>query len=271
MPSLTMIVVATITITGLILFYRLVLADFIGNDKRVLAAVVVAVAVGIFLINQGNKRPPNKATQLTTVNQEDSKLAPQPTPEELEAKRQAEEKRAAEQESKRQQEAERQRQIAEEKAARKAERAANRMTTEDFDWRFMENVNVFVDAAGLNHVDHMGTPERRSVGVDETLTYSLDLDGDLSITEVTNNGRIKGAKITIHRMNQGSMLAAVVFYNALVQVFVTAGEANSIFYGLHLDDTFFDDGKKTRSVDHKGYRYEKKFLGSKLVLSVTEE
>ena len=166
---------------------------------------------------------------------------------------------------------ERRRQQEEQYATREAELAASRMSIEDFDWRLMENVNVFVDAAGLNHVDHMGTPERHAEGIDETLTYPLDLDGDLSITEITKDGKIKGARITVHQMNQESMLAAVVFYNALVQVFVTSGEANSIFYGLHLDETFFDDGKNTRTVNHKGYRYEKRFSGNKLLLSIAEQ
>lgn len=219
--------------------------------------IVLALLLAIgFVFNQGGAKP--KAEPVKT---EQTEL----TAQDLENKRKAKEQYEAERARSEQLLADERRRQQEE------ERAASRMTIEDFDWRLMENVNAFVDVVGLNHVDHMGTPERHAEGVDETLTYPLDLEGDLSITEVTKDGKIKGARIIVHRMNQGSMLSAVVFYNALVQVFVTSGEANSIFYGLHLDETFFDDGKNTRTVNHKGYRYEKKFPGSTLVLSVAEQ
>lgn len=267
MSNVLIILVACVA--GVFIFYKMIRKSLETQSKSGLVITgIIMVLVTMIAMTVANKPGHKRASTQSTVAQSEPQEL---TAQDLENKRKAKEQYEAERARSEQMLAENKSQADERRRQQEEERAASRMTIEDFDWRLMENVNAFVDAVGLNHVDHMGTPERHAEGVDETLTYPLDLEGDLSITEVTKDGKIKGARIIVHRMNQGSMLSAVVFYNALVQVFVTSGEANSIFYGLHLDETFFDDGKNTRTVNHKGYRYEKKFPGSTLVLSVAEQ
>lgn len=223
----------------------------LGDKKgwRVMIGIVVLVAVisiGIQLNHKEHKRVP-KPVETTKVEQVET---PQPTPEELaERERLAEEKRAAELEQRRQKE--------EEYAAREAELAAQRIPVDEFN-------SSFLSILGLANMSEPISQTKN--GVNETVIYPLDYDGELTLTEISSFGTLKTAFVSVDKINAKNLSAAWIMYCAAVQVYATPDEVDYIFTQLRLppDGTIFDDIKNSRSVEVNGYIY-KKNAGSKSV------
>lgn len=223
----------------------------------IILLIVVSITGSLFR-SASNTTVDNHARQAERVALVEDK---QPTPEELaEQQRFAEEKRLAE-EKRRQQEEIRQQRLAEERAVREAERDAMRM--------YVDEINAgFLYGLGIND---MGTPRRQMSGQDEILTYPLDKTGELDLVEITTNGKVKSATITIHKFNRDSFVAGVIFYAALIEVFVPPSDANDILGALGLDETIVDTITENRSTVVNHYRFAKSVVNKKIILSVTEQ
>lgn len=222
------------------------------------AAVVVVASVDSYQAQTPEERAAIQAKREVEAQTDTDKRiaevekAPEPVdpPKQPAAEELAEQQRLAEE-----------KRLAEERAAREAERDARRM--------YVDEINAgFLYGLGIND---MGTPRRQMSGQDEILTYPLDKTGELDLVEITTNGKVKSATITIHKFNRDSFVAGVIFYAALIEVFVPPSDANDILGALGLDETIVDTITENRSTVVNHYRFGKSVVNKKIILSVTEQ
>lgn len=262
------IIYISFIIIGFIVFYCYFYRGARAHDKKILAVATVVVFLGYGIYYSSKFATPSKKPFVPPkVEQKD--FASQLTPEEIEAKRQADEKHAAELEAKRQQEVERQRQLAEEKAAREAERAARRMSVDEFNARLLNIIDI--DQSELGEVKHYvsGDIETFIYSLDNTETF--DFNGALDLTEITKAGGIKAVIVKVKKINKYTLAAAIVLYETVVQALTSDIEANNIFGELSINETFLDNANNSQKTTYNGYIFERGSLGQTFTLSVTEQ
>ncbi len=236
-------------------------------------AALLAILFVVVLVSGGSqlsRQLPKQQAPSLKVEQK----TPELTPEELEAKRLAEEKQIAEREAKRQQEAERQRVLAEERAAREAERAATRLTVAEFEGLFLDKVGNIFRTMGVADYATMGKPARYVNGANETLIYPLDEIGDLKMKVYAKNGGVTGLTVSTDNVSRETLFTVSILYNvAALQVLSMPSEleANNILQALSLNENIFNDLSKPQSITINGYHYSKSSSGKNFLLSATEQ
>ena len=241
-----------------------------SRDKK--ALIVFAVIATVFYVvsfgNFGDNRQKDTQSAASKVEQK----TPEEIAKDLEIKRQAEEKYAAERERSRQiADEDKKRRLEEERAAREAERAANRLPVADFNAIFLGKITIFFQSVGYNAYATMGEPTHYTYGQDETLTYPLDEDGAMVLIEGVRNGGVRSIIVRAYELNQETIFSTTLLYNAAIQTLAPNVNLDSVFVALNLNENILDDLSNTRTIVLDGYRFEKKLIGKTFELIAAEQ
>lgn len=199
--------------------------------RKILAAMI---ATGIFFSGCGNEPVKEKPAPVETP------AKPEPTPEELEEKRRAEEERRAKAEQ-----------------IRQEQLAARQAALDDFNARFAENLGV----------GSIGVPsEQRS----DAIIYPLDQTGEVYLSQKLSGNHFTGVYVHVTSVNQGTVFAALIFYEAAIKAFNPDADPNAVFSGLGLDANLVEDLPNPKEIKINGVTYSKKMIGKSLSLGMVK-
>lgn len=136
---------------------------------------------------------------------------------------------------------------------------AKRVTVDEFNARFLDELNLRAVTLGVQPADAMDEPERRVDGSYEFHTYPISKGAYMAEILAAGTNHLIGVNVVAANLEPESLFGAGLYFDCAVCAYDPTVDINTVHNAIGIN---YQSGDKPLTAKINGVTYEKKFIGS---------